>query len=302
MLSRPSDCIRVLITGAGGFIGRHAVSAFEQRGFEVRIASRDAEPDLDVDVVLHLAGVAHVLRPSARDLTAFRAVNVEATARLALAAARAGVKRFVLLSSAGVFGAESSAHAFTRDDPVRPEDPYTQSKADGERAVQQACAATNTGVVIVRAPMVYGPAAPGNFSRLARFVARGLPLPLAGLNNRRSMVSVWNLCDFLAVASLHPHATSIDPAEHTWLVSDGHDVSTTELIESMAAALGRPPRLFRMPKILLTRAAELLGRDREIRRLIGSFALDIASTRRLLGWRPPLTFDRGIARSVSANA
>lgn len=281
---------RVLITGARGFIGRHAVKEFERRGFDVVAVARGDIPQLNgIDVVVHLAGHAHVMRPGPRDILAFRSVNVDLSRALAADAARVGVDRFVLLSSAAVVATNEGS----KDD-----DAYARSKRDAERAVREAVAGSRTAVAIVRAPLVYGPRAPGNFSRLADLVARGLPLPLGGLRNRRSMVSVWNLCDFLVSVSTHLEATG---TAEPWLVSDDHDVSTTELIEHMAAALGQRARLFAVPARLLRFAGWLTGRSKEVSRLIGSFTLDIAATRAGLGWRPPLTFAEGIARSLRAD-
>lgn len=280
---------RVLITGARGFIGRHAVEEFRRRGFEVFPISRGDLPQLHgIDIVVHLAGHAHVLRPGPRDLVAFRSVNVEASRALAVDAARMGVERFVLLSSVAVMA---------QGDTSRDSDAYARSKADAERVVREALSGSNTEAVIVRAPMVYGPDAPGNFTRLAKLISQRWPLPLGGIKNRRSMVSVWNLCDFLVMVSTHPHAAN---TESPWLVSDGHDVSTTELIEKMAAALGEPARLFHVPPRSLEFLGKITARQREIRRLTGSLTIDIEATRTRLGWQPPMSFAHGIEKSLGA--
>ena len=283
-----TDRRRVLISGARGFIGRHAVEEFQRRGFDVVPVSRPDRPQLHgIDIVVHLAGYAHVPRPGPRDLVAFRSVNVEASRALALDAARMGVERFVLMSSVAVM---------VPGDASREIDAYARSKADAERVVREALSGSKTGAVIVRAPMVYGPDAPGNFTRLAKLIARGWPLPFGGLENRRSMVSVWNLCDFLVMVSTHPEAAK---SESPWLVSDDHDVSTTDLIETMAAALGEPARLFHVPLRWLEFLGKITGREREVRRLTGSLALDLTATRAHLGWQPPMSFAHGVAKSLS---
>ena len=290
-MAAPPDFSRVLITGARGFIGRHATKEFERRGFSVTAVSRGDIPQLHgIDVVLHLAGHAHVMRPRPRDLVAFRAINVDATRALAADAARAGVKRFIFLSSAGLFPSDASPETV---------DAYLRSKADGEEAVRTVLSGTSTTPVIVRSPMVYGPGAPGTFSRLTALVARRLPLPFGEIGNKRSMVSIWNLCDFLVVVSIHPSVCfSIDP----WPVSDGHDVSTSELVEAIAASRGFRPRLYRVSPRLLEIAAAAIGRREEMHRLFGSSCIDIGASRLRLGWTPPIPFKEGISRSVIGDA
>lgn len=285
-----------LITGASGFIGRHAVEEFGRRGFDVVPVSRGDSPDFrGVDVLVHLAGLAHVAGPARGGSSGFHVSNVELTRSLAVGAADAGVKRVVFLSSASVYGSRSSSRAYSRHDCVAPADSYAQSKVEAERVLSDVLRGTNTACVIVRAPMVYGPNSPGTFSRLAKLLAKNPVLPLAGLHNRRSMVSVWNLCDFLMMASVHPNAAK---SELPWLVSDGRDVSTTELVTTMAAALEVTPRLFKLPKGVLELSGALTGRRAEIRRLLGSFVLDIDESRSLLGWHPPVSFEQGVIQAL----
>jgi nucleoside-diphosphate-sugar epimerase len=250
-----------------------------------------------IDIVVHLAGHAHTPRPGPRDLLAFRADNVESARSFACDAARAGVKRFVLLSSASVFGSSGIGRPFRADDPINAQTPYARSKAEAERVVA-ATLAGQTEFVVVRAPMVYGPDAPGNFSRLVRLVARHWPLPFAGIQNRRSMVSVWNLCDFLVVASTHSHAFDVDSVGRPWLVSDGLDISTTQLVQSIAAALDVPVRLFYVPRALIAAVAATVGRAGELERLLGSFTLDLCETRERLNWQAPMPMSEAIARAL----
>jgi nucleoside-diphosphate-sugar epimerase len=228
-----------------------------------------------------------------RSLPLFQAVNAAASETLARAARNAGVRRFVLLSTTTVYGDRSRGRAFDESSPTAPATPYAQSKLDAERRVAEALAGSATELVILRPPLVYGPGAKGNFARLVRLVRRGVPLPLASVRNRRSLVFVGNLVDAIVRVLDHPAA-----AGRTYIVSDGEDISTPDLIARAAAALGRPPRLFAFPPALLRFAGVLLGRRDEIGRLLDDMAVDGSRIRVELGWRPPFSLTEGLAHSV----
>jgi nucleoside-diphosphate-sugar epimerase len=302
-----------LITGASGFVGGSLLREFPRRGMKAVGVGRIPSPEIahgvgeinsqtewrpvlaGVACVLHAAGRAHILRDAAANpLAEFRRVNVEGTRRLALQAAEAGVQRLVFISSIGVNGISTDRRGpFTFEDRPAPIEPYGQSKLEAELALQEIAASTGLEVVIVRPPLVYGPGVRANFLRLMNLVQRGLPLPLGGLNNRRSLVALDNLVDLLICCARHPAA-----AGETFLVSDDDDLSTPDLLRRIGAAMGVPVRLVPMPRWLLLQGARLIGRRGEAERLLGSLQVDIRHTRELLGWEPPISVDEGIRRAV----
>jgi nucleoside-diphosphate-sugar epimerase len=311
--------MKVLITGANGFVGQavflriNSMSGVTAIG-SVRRSAKVADagvPFVTVDemsaqtdwsgavagvqVVVHLAARVHVMVDTAANaLEAFRRVNVRGTLTLARQAAAAGVRRFVFISSIGVNGAETFQHPFTFEDSVAPHSPYAVSKYEAELGLQALAAETSMEVVIIRPPLVYGPNAPGNFGSLMRLRKRGVPLPLGAIHNQRSLVALDNLVDLIVVCTTHPAA-----ANQTFLVSDGEDVSTTELLRRMGQALGRPTRLIPVPVSWLKLAAAMVGKTDVAQRLCGSLQVDIEKTRRLLGWKPPLTLDEGLRRAAA---
>jgi nucleoside-diphosphate-sugar epimerase len=266
-----------------------------------RIAIGDIGPETDwtravdgVGAVVHLAARVHMTGEDASTaLPLFRAVNAAGSLALARAARDAGVRRLVLLSTTTVYGDRSHGRPFDESSPTAPATPYAQSKLEAEQLVAQALAGSSTALVVLRPPLVYGPGAKGNFARLLSLVQRRVPLPLASIRNRRSLVFVDNLVDAIVCALDHPAA-----AGRTYVVSDGEDVSTPDLIARTAAALGRPPRLFAFPPALLRLAGRLLGRADEISRLLDDMAVDSSRIRAELGWRPPFSLTEGLARSV----
>jgi len=304
--------LKALVTGATGFVGRALCAQLALDGVEVVPVVRDHgvargmrnavcrdldspepwdEVMRDVDVVFHLA--AHVHQMNGGDPETYSRVNGDATRRLAEAAARAGVKRFVFLSSAKVNGESTESTAFRETDPPHPEDSYGRSKLAGEQALQ-ALAQAGLSFVIIRSPLVYGPGVKANFLSLLRLADRGLPLPLAGIQNRRSLIFVGNLVNVLTTAASDPRAVS-----QTFFVSDGDDLSTPDLIARVGAALGKRARLFPVPSAFLRLAASMLGKKAQLERLVGSLSVDTSAIRSKLGWRPPFTVEQGLRETVA---
>ena len=250
----------------------------------------------NVEKVVHLAARVHVMNDKSPDpLAEFRRVNVEGTSALARQAAAEGVKRFVYLSSVKVDGEFTKpGHPFTADDLPAPEDPYGVSKHEAEHLLRQISAETGMEVVIIRPPLVYGAGVKANFESMMRWLARGLPLPLAAVTeNRRSLVALDNLVDLIVTCLNHPAA-----ANQTFLVSDGEDLSTARLLKRMGAAMGNSARLFYVPPALLKLGASVLNKPGIYQRLCGSLQLDITKTRQLLDWTPPVSVDEGLRRAA----
>ena len=260
------------------------------------MAAPDLAPDADwrlllaeVDVVVHLAARVHVMSSSsADDVQEYQRVNALGTRRLAEQAAAAGVRRFVFLSSVKVHG--ESGH-FNEDSAMAPADPYGVSKRDSEAALRDVSQRSGLEVVIIRSPLVYGPGVKANFRALLVALQRGKLLPLASIANHRSLVAVDNLADLIVVCMVHPAAAS-----EAFLVSDGEDLSTPELVRRLGTAAGHNARLMPVPVWCLRAVAALIGRSPEIDRLAGSLTVDISKARRLLGWAPPVAVDEGLRR------
>ena len=248
--------------------------------------------------VVHLAARVHVMHETVVDpLAAFRAVNVENSLNLARQAAAAGVKRFVFVSSIKVNGEYTLAgRAFTELDAANPQDHYGQSKHEAEQGLRQIAAQTRMDVVIIRSPLVYGPGAKGNFATLLQAVQRGWPLPLGAVHNQRSLVALDNLVDFIVLCLVHSEA-----ANQTFLVSDGQDLSISELVRGLACALGVPSRLLPVPVWALQAGATLLGRKDLERRLCCNLQVDIAKARNVLRWKPPFSVEEGLRLAVAAD-
>jgi len=327
----PSEAHRLLITGANGFVGRalterlrhdarfemvRAVRSEGERTNERTVARPSEEPrattaeahtvavgDISgntdwstalrgIQTVVHLAARVHVMRETASNPdAAFHEINVEGTLALARQAAQSGVRRFVFLSSIKVNG---EAGDFTEQDTPQPTDAYGRSKHAAEVALRALAEQTGLQVVIVRPPLVYGPGVKANFRMLLDLVSRGMPLPLGGVQNKRSFVAVQNLADFILHCAQHQKA-----AGETFLISDDDDLSTPELIRRMARALGRPARLVPVPVWMLKFAAAATGQRGVAERLLGSLQLDITKARTALGWSPPLTVDQALRTVVA---
>jgi UDP-glucose 4-epimerase len=309
--------MKILVTGASGLVGRVLCAELFRRGYEVQGAVRlalagvddfdqkiipfiNGETDWslalsDMQTVIHLAARVHVMADKAENpLAEFRRINTQGTLNLARQAAAAGVRRFVFVSSVKVNGEMTlPGHPFKADDAPAPLDAYGISKMEAEQGLHELAAKTGMEVVIIRPPLVYGPGVKANFAAMMRWLRRGVPLPLGAIDNRRSLVALDNLVDLIVTCISHPAA-----ANQTFLVSDGEDVSTTQLLRRMGQALGRPARLLPVPAGLLELGAALVGRRDMAQRLCGSLQVDIEKTCQLLGWCPPLTLDEGLKKAA----
>ena len=246
------------------------------------------------DIVIHLAARVHVMQDTAKDpLQEFRKVNSHATERLAQQAAEAGVKRFVFMSTIGVNGNTSGSKAFTEDDDPCPYSHYSVSKLEAEIGLRAIGEKTGMEVVIVRAPLVYGPGNPGNFFSLFRVIAKGIPLPLASVANLKSFLYVENLTDALTCCATHPNA-----AGQTYLVSDGEEISTPELIRRVAFALERPCRLLPFSPGLIRLAGKIFGKTQTVEQLLGSLQINSSKIRNELGWKSPFTMAKGLEKTA----
>jgi nucleoside-diphosphate-sugar epimerase len=308
---------KILVTGANGFIGRTLCPALRQSGHLVRETVRNpVENNSDViavgnigretnwsaaldgiQVIIHLAARAHILSDAAADpLAEFRAVNVEGPTRLARQAVEKGVRRFIFVSSIGVLGSKSQeCEALTERSTPQPASPYAIAKWEAEQALQEIRRETRLEIVIVRPPLVHGIGAPGNMERLLRWVYRGIPLPLANIDNKRSFVGVDNLADFLIRCVDSPAA-----ANETYVISDKQDLSTPELIHLVASAMKRPARLFPMPESVARFAARLVGKTNIVDQLWGSLVVDSRKAYDELQWSPPLSAAEGIKKMAQA--
>jgi nucleoside-diphosphate-sugar epimerase len=308
---------RVLVTGATGLVGRALCPRLAEAGYRLRAALRtdrdlpsciaekvvvgdislvnEWRPALaDVDLVVHAAARTHVLHDTPQNRALWERVNAQATRQLAHAAARAGVRRFVYLSSIKVNGEATAQRPYQASDRPDPRDDYGRSKLQGEIYLMQAAAGTGMQAAIVRPPLVYGPGVRANFLRLMRWVDRQWPLPLGAIHNQRSLVGVWNLCDLIETLLANPR-----PASGVWLVSDGEDLSTPDLIRRLGQALQRAVRLVAVPVPLLQVCAAIAGRRAEAERLCNSLTVSLTATREALGWAPPVSTDEALMRTAA---
>lgn len=311
--------MKALVTGGSGHVASALLRSMAgDSGWQLRAAVRAVPPlsktaweyvqvgDLSAatasvrgiasgcEVVVHTAARVHAMDEKSLDFEICRRTNVDGTLRIAREAAQSGVRRFVFISTVKVNGERTEAgQAFAEDDVPNPHGPYATSKWEAECALQQLCADTGMEYVIIRPPLVYGPGMRANFHALARAVRRGLPLPLGAVRNLRSFVALDNLVDFIRVCMDHPAVPN-----GTFLVSDGHDISTPELVRSMAAALGRRAQLLSVPGWVLQAMGFLAGRQTAIQRLTQNLQVDIGKARRVLGWQPPVTVEAALQRTM----
>jgi len=296
-----SDQLGIVVTGASGFVGRRLlmlagchVATLSLRNDMARWLSTLQQGQC----VVHLAARVHVMHEAVIDpLTEFRKVNVEMTLALARMAAIAQVKRFVFISTVKANGeATQLGHAFVEDEACHPQDVYGISKHEAEQGLRQIAADTGMEVVIIRSPLVYGPGVKANFASLMHAVQKGWPLPLGAIHNKRSLVALDNLVDFIITCISHPEA-----ANQTFLISDGQDLSTTELVQGMAQAAGLPARLLPVPVWALEWAGRLVGKRDAIRRLCGNLQIDSSKARELLNWVPKISVQEGLRRAMNDN-
>jgi nucleoside-diphosphate-sugar epimerase len=309
----------VLVTGASGFVGFALLHRLAGEGRAVRGAFRHDVPTLPagaqgiaagdlgaaqdwraaldgVDAVVHTAARVHVMQDAAGDpLAEYRRMNVEGTLNLARQAAAAGVKRFVFLSSVKVNGEFTPRGCpFRLADVPAPEDAYGISKLEAEQGLMNLARETGIEVVIIRPPLVYGPRVKGNFASMVRRVSKGIPLPLGAVHNQRSLVALENLVDFVALCA--DPERSPRAANEVFLISDGEDVSTTELLRKVAQAYGMEARLLPVPSSWIDAAAAMLGKGTVADRLLGSLVVDNSKTREMLGWTPVISMDEQLQK------
>ena len=310
--------MKIFVTGANGFLGQAVCRRLLKDGYEVSggvhkdcrlqegikkyiIGDIGADTNFKAilrehEVVIHLAGRVHIMRDiSNNPMEEYRRVNVDGSCNLAQQAAISGVKRFIFISSVKVNGEQTApGRPFTEMDTPAPIDPYGISKFEAEQGLRSIASKTGMEIVIIRPPLVYGPGVKANFLSMMQWLHKGVPLPLGAIHNKRSLVALDNLVDFIVLCMKHPAA-----ANQIFFVSDGEDISTTELLKRMAVALGVPARLVPVPTWLLKAGAAAVGKGSVARRLLASLQVDITKAKQLLGWSPPVTMDEGLKKTAN---
>lgn len=302
--------MNILVTGVSGFVGQELIQhLYKMENFSLTVFSRRIVNTLpqeikqligedifslqwsdEIDVVIHLAGRAHILNEQTTDpLTEFRKVNVEGTLQLARQALDKKVKRFIFMSSIGVNGAVTPQQPFTEDAFPQPHADYAISKLEAEEELKKLFAGSDTELVIIRPPLVYAAHAPGNFARLLKLVAINLPLPFAGIKNKRSFIALENLVDFIQTCIEHPNA-----ANQTFLVADQNYISTHELVQYLKQGMGKPARFIYIPQPLMKLGAACIGKSKLYEQLFESLEVDTSKAQNLLGWTAPLTTEQAM--------
>ena len=310
---------KVLVTGADGFVGRHLCLRLAQSGWDVHAAVRAGKPHPELgkhatirpvaditdeaawnrllpgsEVVIHLAARVHVIKETAADAGAeYHRINTDGTTALAHAAVIHGVKRFVYLSTVKVHGEHTVSTPFSETDEPAPHQPYPASKWAAERALAEISTGTTMGMTILRPPLIYGPGVKGNFLRLINLIYRGIPLPLASVNNSRSFLYVGNL-----ISAIESSISTPSPRAETFLISDGHDLSTPQLIRKIAAAMGVRARLLRCPLPVLLALSTMAGKSGEMKRMVESLSVDCSHIKMQLQWAPPFTLEQGLGDTM----
>ncbi|MBU2710384.1 UDP-glucose 4-epimerase family protein [Zooshikella harenae] len=302
--------MNILVSGANGFIGRSLCPYLSFLGYNVvptvrrpchipneRIVNDEfswKNALTSCDTVVHLAGCSHFIKTEKSQHLAFKTSNIKTTLDLACHAADIGVRRFIFLSTIKVNGQQTlRGCSFRPDNCPAPEDSYANSKWNAEQGLFEIAQNTGMQVVCIRPPLVYGPGVKGNFLSLMHFIDRGLPLPFGSVQNKRSLVSIYNLIDLVRTCIDHPSAVN-----QTFLVSDDEDLSTTELLQKLSLALNRPARLVPIPVQFLRLTAQLVGKKEVAQRLFGNLQVDISKTKQLLGWSPSVTVDEGLRKTA----
>ena len=313
--------VKVLLTGGSGFIGKALAESLLKKDYGLVVATRDVRiapctdiemivyrdlqsleqivtPAMAIDVVIHTAARVHVMDETSQNpIQAFREVNVVGTLNFARQAADSGVKRFIFVSSIKVNGESTKpGECFVEeDDGYIPSDPYGLSKYEAEQCLLELAKQTGMEVVIIRPPLVYGPGVKANFLTMMQWINRGIPLPLGKIDNKRSLVALDNLVSFIIHCIEHPKA-----ANEIFLISDGEDVSTTELLTKVAKAFHKKPMLIPVPVTLMQFAAKIVGKGDIADRLFGSLQIDNSKARELLDWNPVITMDEQLKKTVDA--
>jgi len=320
--------VKALITGATGFVGKALIADLLSKACEVKALVRQSSVVLPlaveqvvvgdlvaltlsdpsgfskevfegVDAVIHTAARVHVMDDEATDsLAEFRKINRDATLVLARLASEAGVKRFIFLSSIKVNGEMTRpGHSFKPDGVHVPDDPYGLSKYEAEQSLLELAKKTDMEVVIIRPPLVYGPDVKANFASMINWMGKGVPLPFGAINNKRSLVALDNLVNFIALCA--DREKSPKAANQIFLISDDEDVSTTELLRKVAKAQNKQAWLIPVPVSLMTFAAKLIGKGDVANRLFGSLQVDSSKARDLLGWKPVVTMDEQLQKMTN---
>ncbi|MCK5896478.1 MAG: NAD-dependent epimerase/dehydratase family protein [Cocleimonas sp.] len=309
----------ILVTGATGFVGmalirhlnkatNHSITAVTRKIipdlpttiFQVCINNLDAkivwtDTLKDIDVIIHTAARVHIMNEKEHNpLHAFRETNVEGTLNLAKQAAKAGVKRFIYLSSIKVNGEFTQPqHPFTANDLPHPVGAYAQSKYEAEQALQALAKQTNIEIVIIRPPLVYGEGVKGNFLTMMKWLNKGIPLPFARIHNTRSLVALENIIDLIEQCLYHPAAVN-----EVFLVSDDHDLSTSQLLKQLQQHLKKANSLYFFPTSLLTLLATLIRKTTVSQRLFSSLQIDMEKTKTHLNWVPPVSMEKALQKTA----
>lgn len=303
--------MKILITGATGFVGAALVQKINSLYDTIALVRAQssllpltvqqlvannifkAKLPSDIDVIIHLAGRAHILNEQTPDpLAEFRKVNVDGTLQLARQALDKKVKRFIFMSSIGVNGSVTSQQPFTEDATPQPHADYAVSKLEAEEALKKLFAGSDTELVIIRPPLVYAAHAPGNFARLLKLVATNLPLPFVGTNNKRSFVALENLVDFIKVCIEHPNA-----ANQTFLVADQSYISTRELVQYLKQGMGKTAYFIYIPQPLMKLGAACVGKSKLYEQLFESLEVDVSKAKKMLGWTAPVSTQQAMRQA-----